>query len=218
MNKNSGDRYFSELMNNTPTMATICNLPIGRRERRERREKKETTDIAKKLLFDRHGLRPKDLSSRYEKQQSMLKLGCQQIIKDEQLLVSVIDDINQCLKFKNLFLTVNISELVKKYHITSYEWFYYLIKRGSPFAMGVLSYDEDKMPKSVEQAKQILELYYYGIDYYYGVPIKQSFTGYIDDINGVGAVLDLQSYDERNKVSLMYQLGKFVASKIVPTC
>jgi hypothetical protein len=169
----------------------------------------------------------------YEQQQLNLTNGImstllsnQADIKEEKLFDATLDvlcDINDDIEFTNATTRADISKLVVKHKLRSYEWYLCLAKNGQPFGYGILNYRHDKLPETFEQTKTVLEEHGYFIDYDpNGIGMKQSFKGFYDNPykgqDGTlqyDADLNIDKYDKRNSPALLYKFGQYVTSKII---
>ena len=176
------------------------------------------------------------IKTKYEQQQDELEAGCRQVLgNNRQRLTRVIAAINSNIDFEDNCEIVNVTALVKKYQLTAASWFLHLMLHGQTLGMGQASYQASSTPRDLDAANEVLQSYYYGIDYYNGMPIKQDFMGFalatnivasdndaeeqltaeqptddsefLQEENRDRALLSLKDYDDRNEQSLLYQFG-----------
>jgi len=97
------------------------------------------------------------------------------------LLLDIVNEINAGIEFEDNLSVVNISKLVEKYQLTSYDWYLHLVQTSQPFGYGLFKYNKAQLPQTADEAKTILadSNYYIGQDAC-GVMLKQSFRGYFD--------------------------------------
>jgi len=137
--------------------------------------------------------------------------------------VDMICTINDNMMFTNATTSADIGQLAQKYKLISYEWYLCLAHNGSPFGYGDFNYNKYSLPKNVQDAKKVLEKHGYRIDYDpNGIGMKLSFRGFHDnpyvDKNGnihYCANLNIDKYDRRNSVPLLYKLGQYATLKIL---
>lgn len=107
---------------------------------------------------------------------------------------------------------IDITKLMDKYNIESYELFYEMITNNNPFGLGFLQYDEQKHKEiTPETAKDILIIYRYYVDYFHGIPIKNEFR----KNKGEKQIIRIKKFDDRTRAGNFYHcIFKILKRKI----
>jgi hypothetical protein len=137
--------------------------------------------------------------------------------------VDILCTVNDDIEFTHGATIADIGKLAVKYKLISYEWYLHLAQNGQPFGYGSFNYNKNNLPKSIQDAKAVLERRDYFIDYDpNGIGMKQSFRGFYDNpyLNKDGtldyhAELNIDKYDSRNSVPILFKFGEYVTVKIL---
>lgn len=187
---------FVKVLINYSNESTINDLSFKREEIDDIIEINKLNDLVKKY--------GRDFNSEY---------WDEQLKKNSNLIEQSFDDSNKKYKddilndifentyYESSFHYWNITNIVRKYQLSSFDIFYSLIKDSKPFMMGKVGYEKDLMDydkikkEFFKNVKSDSYDGYVNYDYWNGIAIKNSFPV---DVNKNTLNLRMEKYNDRN--------------------